>query len=112
MADFDVYRILTKSGTGDHPYPTLKQDVHGNWYAGNQISTYELIGRLSRECGCDNRDKWLMKIYGIVQKNPELYGSYAGLNNWSPVYTDTQLKAFSTLCCGVSTLGCDPVPRS
>ena len=95
----NVYHILTECGTEAHPYPILKRDGSGNWYAVNQISSYELIIRLSHECAPDDRDQWVVQIHDIVQKNPQVYGSYAGLNNWSPVYTDTQLQAFSTLCC-------------
>jgi hypothetical protein len=36
-------------------------------------------------------------IYNKVKSNPTQYGSYAGLNSWSPTFTDAQLSAFQSL---------------
>ena len=41
---------------------------------------------------------WITDKYNIVKKNPNKYGTYAGLNDWSPKFTNDQLAAFNNLC--------------
>ena len=94
----DVYRMLTQTGTKSHPFPTLKQSETGTWYAGNQISSYELLVRLSRDCAPTNQDQWVKQLDQIIRTQTDKYGSYAELNQWSPEFTEAQLRAFASLC--------------
>ena len=75
---------------------SIKKDIKTNtWYFGNQISTYELCIRIQSTLNKD--DEWLDNLYNTVKLNPLNYGTYAGNNNWSPVFTDSQLTNFISL---------------
>ena len=86
----------------DSLYPgcMLKWDTRGHWYSGNQVSTYEIVSRL---CHQDTsipkatREENVENVYQKVKSDPEQYGSYAGLNDWSPTFTNAQLAAFREL---------------
>ena len=69
-------------------------DSKTHWYFGNQRSTYELI----TYCMKNHDNQTIMNIYNTVKNNPHSYGTYAGLNNWSPIFTDKQLIQFYHLC--------------
>ena len=73
-----------------YPGCLLRQGKDVEWYFANQISTYELIIKLCRQCEMEDR---LNLIYQKVKNNPDKYGRYAGLDNWSPVFTEDQLEA-------------------
>jgi hypothetical protein len=78
----------------------LKLDSSGYWYSGNQVSTYEIVTRLCHQDTSINkqtREEWVHTMYRRVKSDPVRYGSYAGLNNWSPTFTETQLDAFLEL---------------
>ena len=80
-----------------YPGCILKQDVNGYWYSGNQVSTYEVVTKLcNKDCSIsrETRDGWVDTLYKTVNADPKKYGTYAGLDNWSPVFTDAQLTAF------------------
>lgn len=72
------------------------------WYNGNQQSSYELCGYVQRHFGKD--DAWLDVLYTTIKNNSDKYGVYAGLDNWSHQFTDSQLTNFINL---VNTLNCD-----
>ena len=79
----------------------MLKEKNGTWKFGNQISTYELIIRQSRKhTNLDkaSKDRWVTEKYNIVKQNPNKYGTYAGLNDWSPTFTNAQLAAFNDLC--------------
>lgn len=85
--------------TTDVLYPgcILKWDDRGHWYSGNQVSTYEIVSRLGNQNTSipkKTREDQVSTIYQTVKSDPEKYGSYAGLNDWSPRFTDAQLEAF------------------
>jgi len=83
-----------------YPGCILKQDSRGYWYSGNQVSTYEIVTRLCHQdtsISKKTRDGWVTTLYGRVKSDPVRYGSYAGLNNWSPTFTETQLDSFLEL---------------
>lgn len=78
----------------------LRWDSRGYWYSGNQVSTYEIVSRLGHQDTSipkATREKNITTIYQAAKSDPERYGTYAGLNNWSPTFTDAQLKAFQEL---------------
>jgi hypothetical protein len=72
------------------------------WYNGNQQSTYELCAYVQRHLNKDGA--WLDVLYTTVKNNSDKFGVYAGLNNWSHQFTDSQLTDFINL---VNTLNCD-----
>ena len=79
----------------------MLKEKNGTWKFGNQISTYELIIRQSRKqtkLDKAGKDRWVTEKYNIVKQNPNKYGTYAGLNDWSPTFTNAQLAAFNDLC--------------
>ena len=80
-------------------FPTTFKKVNNQWYFGNQISTYELCGHIQRHLGKD--DAWMNNLYDTLKTdsvNKVLrYGTYAGLNDWSPTFTDEQLEKFISL---------------
>ena len=80
-------------------FPTTFKKVNNQWYFGNQISTYELCGHIQRHIGKDNT--WMNNLYDTLKTdsvNKVLrYGTYAGLNDWSPTFTDEQLEKFISL---------------
>ena len=79
----------------------MLKEKNGKWYFGNQVSTYELIIRQSRKqtkLDKAGKDRWVTEKYNIVKQNPNKYGTYAGLNDWSPTFTNAQLAAFNDLC--------------
>ncbi len=63
-----------------------------HWYFKNQRSTYEMVSYIMP----DNEST--KKVNDIVKNDPEKYGTYAGLNDWSPYFTDQQLINFHALC--------------
>lgn len=71
--------------------PSLRCNDDGAWYFGNQRSTYETLCYLQSKHGLSN--EWLVASYDKVKADPATYGTYAGLNDWSPVFTSEQLMA-------------------
>ena len=72
---------------------SLKLNEDGtHWYFINQRSTYDTVSYIMSD------HESTKKVYDIVKNNPEKYGTYAGLNDWSPYFTDQQLINFHTLC--------------
>ena len=93
MSDKQIYQIIVKTGTRTHPFPLLhKKDTL--WTARNQISTYELIGKIAREIDKDS-NSYISKIDNIVRNNKSQYGVYANNNSWSPVLNERQLLNFT-----------------
>ena len=80
-------------------FPTTFKKVNNEWYFGNQKSTYELCGHVQRHLGKD--DVWMNNLYDTMKTdsvNKVLrYGTCAGLNDWSPTFTDEQLEKFISL---------------
>jgi hypothetical protein len=84
--------------------PQLYNNQKGNWVNGNQQSTYELCIHIRRQLtnntksySSDADDRWVTNLYNTVKNDPNTYGTYAGLDNWSHYFTDTQLENFYTL---------------
>lgn len=104
MKDYEYHHILTKTGFPNHPYAILrKKEDRTFWYCPNQRSTYELVSYLA--WATSSSDTWLDTVYQTAKADPTSYGTYAGLNNWSPTYTDEQLLAFTALCASVPNQG-------
>lgn len=77
----------------------LQKDDNNRWYFGNQVSTYELSLRMLRGHLTEpHYTRSALEVHNTVEGNPQVYGTYAGLNNWSPIFTDAQLDAFISLC--------------
>jgi hypothetical protein len=80
-------------------FPKSFKKVNDKWHAGNQISTYELCGHIKREL--NKNDNWMNNLYNTLKDDSVnkvfTYGTYAGLNNWSPTFTDKQLEEFISL---------------
>ena len=77
----------------------LKKDTNNRWYFGNQVSTYELsLCVLRGHLKDPDYTQGALEIHDTVKKNSKVYGTYAGLNDWSPTVSDDQLDAFITLC--------------
>ena len=84
--------------------PRLYNNKKGFWGNGNQQSTYELCIYIRRQLTNNNKsysndedDQWVTNLYNTVKKDPNTYGTYAGLNSWSHYFTDKQLNNFYTL---------------
>ena len=75
--------------------PTLQCNDDGLWSFGNPRSTYETLNYLKNKYGLTM--DWLRTSDAKVQANEGVYGTYAGLNDWSPVFTSKQLVALCAL---------------
>ena len=73
----------------------LKKTDAQHWYFGNQVSTYELVSYVGQNQHL--KSETISQIYNTVKNNPQQFGSYAGLNAWSPQFTDNQLNNFIAL---------------
>ena len=74
--------------------PILAWDRRTRMYiARNQISTYEMLGRLERHYARGAQDTTRRLDAELQRKEvQEACGRYAGLNNWSPCCTAAQLR--------------------
>ena len=73
----------------------LKHDNSNTWYNRNQQSTYELCSHIRRTL--NKTDEWSDRLYDTVKNDSIKYGIYAGLDNWSHIFTDSQFVNFKNL---------------
>lgn len=95
------YMLLTRkktkiSVTPDYmPQLFLKNNTSNTWYNRNQQSTYELCCYIRRKL--NKTGEWSDKLYDTVKNDQMKYGTYAGLDNWSHIFTDSQFVHFKNL---------------
>lgn len=75
--------------------PSTFKKKSDSWYNGNQQSTYELCIYVQRKL--NKNDTWVKKLYSTIKLDSHNFGNYAGLNNWSHTFTQTQLDNFICL---------------
>jgi hypothetical protein len=82
-------------------FPATFKNINNEWRFGNPTSTYELCGHIQRKLG--KADAWKNNLYDTLKTDSDSkvfrYGTYAGLNDWSPTFTHGQLEEFISLVC-------------
>jgi hypothetical protein len=70
------------------------------YYNGNFMSTYELIGKITRSFIKDKKLSSRVQdiIHNSIMNKEDIYGKYANLESISLIFTENQLNNFCELC--------------
>ena len=110
-AEILVHRLTVRGLPGDVG-PRLRL-MRGGYAAPNQISTYELLGRLQPHYRLSDKTlSWLDRhLAACHARGDRTYGEHAGLNQWSPSFSRPQLRALAQLIFDTRRLHLQAVAR-
>ena len=98
-----LYLFVLEPNMGNIERPFFYKLKSGMWTSHNQLSSFELITKISNYLFKKSRynydrNRVQLMVNLIIETDQEKYGIYKTTDDWAVIFTDNQLNNFITLC--------------